>query len=154
VAPTALLPFDMAGWVFTCASLVAFGAAAVALVWSLPWLASAGLGARIAAALAMGLYPPVVTSVLDGQVNLLVLGLLVLGVVYRRRPGRAGMAFGLAAVSKRSPDGTWSYRVLKPGAGGSRLVRRGHRRAVAVRRDRARATRDDAWSGCSPDPYC
>jgi hypothetical protein len=66
---------------------------------------------RAGAAVALGAYPPITASLVIGQVNLVVLALVCLGMLclgLRRRPtpGRgvaAGVVFGLAAVGKLIP---------------------------------------------------
>ncbi len=103
--PLGALPFDVAVVTFNLLSLVVFGTAVAA------WLRAMHPGAerrrlRLAAFFA-GAFPPVAGSLLDGQANLLVAGVLGIGLLTIFRPvGRAaagGIAIGLAAIVKLVP---------------------------------------------------
>ena len=104
--PLAALPFATAGWVFTTGSVLAFGITVTGLLRSTPAFASATWRRRAAGALALGLYPPIITSLFIGQVNLIVLGLLAFGLfggASMPRTIAAGLALGLAAGIKLVP---------------------------------------------------
>lgn len=109
MVPLGWLPFGVAGLVFSLLSLLVFGLAVTTWLrdgrlFRGPPLAAVGL-----AALA-GYYPPVTGSVFFGQANLLVFGLLVLGVrTLIHRPSAnsiwGGAALGLAGIVKVAPLG-------------------------------------------------
>lgn len=105
MVPLGWLPFALAGLLFSIISILVFGLSVTAWLsdrrlFNGSWLLAGAL------ALAAGWYPPVAGSVYFGQANLLVLGLLVLGV--RRLIGRGdsvvgGAALGLAGIVKVAP---------------------------------------------------
>jgi hypothetical protein len=103
--PLAALPFGSAIVIFNAISLAAFGAAvALWLVHVHPLASPRSLGI---AALLAGAFPPVTGSVLNGQVNLLVVGALAMGALAVLRPAtRAWLGattIGLAAIVKLVP---------------------------------------------------
>jgi hypothetical protein len=109
MAPLSALPFSIAAALFTALSIGAFGLAVAA------WLGDSGLGpcgrrGRLLAALAAGLYPPVIGSAWVGQANLLVVALLAIGVRSWLRSARGsrdevagGFWVGLAGIVKVAP---------------------------------------------------
>lgn len=103
--PFGALPFDVAVTCFNALSLAAFGAAVAA--WLVQLHPAAEPKRLRAVALLAGALPPVIGSVLVGQVNLLIVGLLALGVFTILRPTKralsGGVAIGLAAVVKLVP---------------------------------------------------
>jgi hypothetical protein len=106
MVPLSALPFDVAVGVFTVVSIAAFSAAVAG--WLGRFHALAPPERLRLAALAAGASPPVCGSVLNGQVNLLVLAALALGsaLVLDRTAARSaigGIAIGLAAVVKLAP---------------------------------------------------
>jgi hypothetical protein len=106
MVPLAALPLETAGWIFTIGSALTFGSTVAVLLRATPALATATWRRCALVALAMGAYPPITTSLVIGQVNLLVLGLLVFalrGGASRPRLIAAGLALGLAASIKLVP---------------------------------------------------
>ena len=106
MVPLGWLPFDVAGLIFSLLSLLVFGLSVT--VWLTDrrlFRGSPLLG--IGLALLAGWYPPVTGSVFFGQANLLVFGLLVLGVRLLVPPARhriwGGAALGLAGIVKIAP---------------------------------------------------
>jgi hypothetical protein len=111
MVPISTLPPATAAWIFTAVSVAAFGLATSAILQATPYLATAPRLQRAATALAVGLYPPVTASLVIGQVNLLILslmslGILALGQTHRTSGWRelaAGAALGVAACIKLVP---------------------------------------------------
>jgi hypothetical protein len=106
MVPLAALPFETAAFVFATASALAFGATVALLLRGTPILANAPGWRCAGCALVMGLYPPVISSLFIGQVNLLVLGLLTFGLLGGASTPRsiaAGLALGVAATIKLVP---------------------------------------------------
>jgi hypothetical protein len=106
MVPLSGLPFDLAVVVFTVLSIAAFSLAVAG--WLGRFHASAPPARLRLAALAAGTLPPICGSVLNGQVNLLVVAALALGsalVLERSAPRSAigGVAIGLTAVVKLVP---------------------------------------------------
>ncbi len=106
MVPLGWLPFGVAALFFSLLSLLVFGLSVSA------WLSDRRLfrgPPRLAAGLAVlaGGYPPATGSVFFGQANLLVFGLLVLGVRLLIPPARhriwGGVALGLAGIVKVAP---------------------------------------------------
>ena len=107
MVPLAGLPFTLAASLFTAVSIFVFGCAVVS------WLGDRRVfvGGRVTSlvvALLAGFYPPVGGSVYFGQANLLVFGMLALGVRRWLHPdGRGdwwgGLAIGLAGIVKVAP---------------------------------------------------
>jgi hypothetical protein len=105
MVPFGWLPFGAAGLLFSLLSLLVFGLSVTAWLTD-PRLFRGGRRAAIACAALAGCYPPVVGSILVGQANLLVLGLLVVGVrrlAVTDRAGWGGAALGLAGIVKVVP---------------------------------------------------
>jgi hypothetical protein len=109
--PLSALPFELSAWIFSFVSLAVFGlAVAILLCWA-PALDRSDRRTRAWAALLAGGYPPISGSLVMGQANLLVFGLLAVGFLLLTRGGRprtsrelaAGAALGLAAVVKLVP---------------------------------------------------
>ena len=114
MVPLAALPFELSAWLFGLASIVVF---ALTVGWWLAhWHRTAEPRRRRLAALLAGCFPPVLGSIVVGQVNLLVGALIAAGLATvmaesRGRPGRTGtitraaggIAFGLATVVKLYP---------------------------------------------------
>lgn len=124
MVPLAMMPFDIALALFNLGSIGLF--AATVAIWLGRVHPSALPGRRRLAALACGALPPVVGSVLNGQVNLLVTATLAAGIALvldraRTRSGIGGAAIGLAAVVK-----------LVPGVLAVPLALAGNRRAAAI----------------------
>jgi len=106
MVPFSALPFDIAVGAFTVLSIGAFSAAVAG--WLGRFHAAAPPARLRLAALAAGASPPVCGSVLNGQVNLLVVAALALGsaLVLERSAARSavgGIVIGLAAVVKLVP---------------------------------------------------
>ncbi|HEY3523030.1 MAG TPA: glycosyltransferase family 87 protein [Candidatus Limnocylindrales bacterium] len=114
MAPVSALPFGAAVGLFTTASIAAF---ALTVGWWLGRIVPSGPH-RAVLALGAGFYPPVAGSVFAGQANLLVLGLLGIGLApflpradEGVRPERssaarsfaAGIAIGLSGIVKLAP---------------------------------------------------
>jgi hypothetical protein len=112
MVPLASLPFRVAVALFVVVSVAVFAAT---IAWWLPRSVLGGGGRRRRALLALGagLYPPVAGSVFAGQANLLVLGLLGVGLA-PFIPGRgiadgrgagvgSGVMIGLAGIVKLAP---------------------------------------------------
>ncbi|HET7027140.1 MAG TPA: glycosyltransferase family 87 protein [Candidatus Limnocylindrales bacterium] len=111
MVPLAALPFGVAVALFTALSVAVF---ATTIAW---WLqrvvrGAGSTGRRRVLALGAGLYPPVAGSVFAGQANLLVVGLLGLGLApfipTLRAAGRlrsvgSGVLIGLAGIVKLAP---------------------------------------------------
>jgi hypothetical protein len=114
MVPLAALPFELSAWLFGLVSIVVF---ALAVGWWLArWHRPAEANHRRLAALLAGCSPPVLGSIVVGQVNLLVGALVAVGLasVMAETPGRpgrpgtlsrgaAGIALGLATVVKSYP---------------------------------------------------
>lgn len=107
MVPLATLPFTLAASLFTAVSVLVFG-------WAIAsWLSdqrtfAGGRRMALVVALSAGFYPPVGGSVFFGQANLLVLGVLALGVKRWMHPdGGAdwwgGVAIGVAGIVKAVP---------------------------------------------------
>ena len=106
MVPLATLPFETAGWVFTTGSALAFGVTVTWLLHATPALKSATWRRRAVGALAVGVYPPITSSLFIGQVNLFVLGLLAFGLLGGTSMPRlisVGLVLGLAASIKLVP---------------------------------------------------
>lgn len=107
MVPFGAMPFPLAAGLFSGISLTAFGVAVVAwlrdrTVWRADWKATT------AAAVAAGLYPPVLGSVFVGQANLVIVAALSFGLrrVLRHdglRGAVGGAIIGLAGVVKVTP---------------------------------------------------
>ncbi len=106
MVPIAALPFDVAVVLFTIASLIAFGATVA--MWLERFHPAAATARLRPAAFLCGAFPPVVGSVINGQVNLIVLAAVAFGATMvlgasRGRAAIGGVALGLAAVVKIVP---------------------------------------------------
>jgi len=113
MVPLAVLPFELSAWLFGLASIVVF---ALTVGWWLAHWRTAEPRRRRLAALLAGCFPPVLGTIVVGQVNLLVGALIAAGLATvmaesRGRPGRTGtltraaggIALGLATVVKLYP---------------------------------------------------
>jgi hypothetical protein len=118
MVPLAALPFEASAWLFSVISVALFGLAVAA--WLHRWHPTAAPQRRRLAAVACGVYPPVLGSVFVGQVNLVVGVLIAVGLAplvaeavrgqARTSSGPsgaseaiAGLALGLASVVKVYP---------------------------------------------------
>lgn len=106
MVPLASLPFDIAARVFAGGSALVLGVTIAGLLRAAPALASTTWRRTAASALAMGLYPPIISSLVMGQVNLFVLALVAFGMLGGHSLPRmiaAGVALGVAAGVKMVP---------------------------------------------------
>jgi hypothetical protein len=156
--PFAALPFGSAVAIFNAISLAVFGlAVALWLVQVHPFASRRSLGI---AALLAGAFPPVTGSVLNGQVNLLVVGALAMGALAMLRPGArswlGASTIGLAAIVKLVPGAVvlplwlsgrrWAVAGILAGAGIPMLL-------ASVLRPRAALESDALTALFAPDPF-